>query len=126
MCENILLQNIKNDFLADEFFMLSWNAAVEHNKTWNNLKKKSQKREFRKKIKSELQKMLMSYSDKKVDEKTHYNNIEHLRKITEENGEGFDIGKRINLKKRIFPYSYLNTETVQPVRYYLRAMGNAI
>uniref|UniRef100_UPI0025D27464 hypothetical protein n=1 Tax=uncultured Treponema sp. TaxID=162155 RepID=UPI0025D27464 len=67
MNENILLQNEKNRFLADEFFMLSWAAATQHNKTWEQITEESDKKEFRQKIKNRLKKMMLNYADKIID-----------------------------------------------------------
>ena len=62
MAENILLQNEKNRFLADEFFMLSWAAAVQHNKTWKEISEESEKKEFRNSVKRELERIMLEYA----------------------------------------------------------------
>ena len=59
MSECSLLQNEKNRFLADEFFMLSWDAATEHNKTWTVIKGKKNQKEFKLKVKEELERILL-------------------------------------------------------------------
>lgn len=93
MIENTLLQNAKNRFLADEFFMLSWAATVQHNSTWKNLTCKCKQREFRKKVKEKLESMLLEYSSNPVEAEKHLDNIKRLHDFTKDNGEEFDIGK---------------------------------
>ena len=93
MNENILLQNEKNRFLADEFFMLSWEAAVQHNKVWNSLKTKNEQRIFRQKIKNRLEKMMLNYADKIIDSITHIKNIQLIQDFSKAEGEKLDIGK---------------------------------
>ena len=93
MNENILLQNEKNRFLADEFFMLSWAAATQHNKTWEQITEESDKKEFRQKIKNLLEKMMLNYADKIIDSITHIKNIQLIQDFSKDEGEKLDIGK---------------------------------
>lgn len=93
MVDTLLLQNEKNRFLADEFFMLSWEAATQHNKTWNQITEECGKKEFRNKIKEWLEIMMTNYAGHPVQPQEHINNIVSLADFSKEKGEELDIGK---------------------------------
>ena len=50
----------KELFLKSEFFMLSWGAAVQHNRIWKNNPTQKTKDGFREKIKAFLEENLMN------------------------------------------------------------------
>ena len=93
MEETTLLQNEKNRFLADEFFMLSWAAATQHNKTWTQITEDSEKSEYRQRIKNWLEAKMLIYAANTVQPEDHCNNIVELSAYSKENGEELDIGK---------------------------------
>ena len=93
MNENILHQNEKNRFLADEFFMLSWDAAVQHNRVWKSIKIEEEQKLFRQKIKVRLEKMMLNYAKGIVDSDVHIENIKSIQNFSIAEGEELDIGK---------------------------------
>lgn len=92
MNENYLLQNEKNRFLADEFFILSWCAAMQRNQTFAALENgadKTQKDDyikkkenFRETMKNAIFRMLPLYAETMVSREQHKKNIEELIKIS--------------------------------------------
>ncbi len=80
--ENKLLQTEKNNFLVNEFFMLSWEAAVHERNEGETLfaDKASEKEKFifKHEIKQFLLKMLSQYENK-VDSAKHFENIKAVR-----------------------------------------------
>ena len=80
-------------FLKNEFFMLSWGAAVQHNGVWNKNTTDKEKGIFRKKIKIFLEdKLSKDYSKRKVTEEEHITNIEKLQAKTKELGNRLNFG----------------------------------
>lgn len=85
-------------FLKNEFFMLSWGAAVQHNGVWKNNLTQKTKDGFREKIKAFLEEELMNTyltQDEKTDkcpvtEDQHINNIANLQK------KSIELGNRLN------------------------------
>ena len=100
MNEIILLQNEKNRFLADEFFMLSWDAAVQHNRVWKSIKIEEDQKLFRQKIKVRLEKMMLNYAKGIVDSDVHIENIKSIQNFSIAEGEELDIGKCQKLLNR--------------------------
>ena len=92
MNENNLLQNAQNRFLADEFFMLSWASAVQHNKVWNEIETDAEKNEFRRKMQGKIESLLLSYADASIESKQHIINIEQLKEFSKIEGEELKIG----------------------------------
>lgn len=92
------IQNQKELFLKSEFFMLSWEAAVQHNGVWKNNPTQKTKDGFREKIKAFLEEELMNTyltQDEKTDkcpvtEDQHINNIANLQK------KSIELGNRLN------------------------------
>ena len=84
-------------FLKNEFFMLSWGAAVQHNGVWNKNTTDKEKGIFRKKIKIFLEdKLSKDYSKRKVTEDEHIANIEELQSEIEKKGKDLLIGDCLN------------------------------
>ena len=80
-------------FLKNEFFMLSWGAAVQHNGVWKNNPTKKTKDGFREKIKAFLEnELLKDYDKRKVTEGEHITNIEKLQAKTKELGNALNFG----------------------------------
>lgn len=100
--KTFLVQNEKNRFLAEEFFMLSWEAASEHNKIFkfsteeelsqlNNQEPQSyetfikQKEQFMPDVKEFTEKIMLSYNSPKTDlEQLHYSNLEAFKNYVTE------------------------------------------
>lgn len=80
--ENKLLQTEKNKFLTEEFFMLSWEVAVQQRnkgeKIFNDNIKATKKYVFRHELKQFLLKMLLQYGNK-VDSEKHFENIKAVQ-----------------------------------------------
>lgn len=77
-------------FLKNEFFMLSWGAAVQHNGVWKNLNGKA---DFKMQIKAFLEnELLKDYGKRKVTEEEHITNIEKLQARTKELGNRLNFG----------------------------------
>ena len=85
------MQNAKNTFLANQFFLSAWAASVRRNKTWENLEG-NDRSEFRQKMKAKVEQILLSYTHP-IDSETHIKNIEDLHKFSKDNGVEFNIGK---------------------------------
>ena len=80
-------------FLKNEFFMLSWGAAVQHNGVWNKNTTNKEKGNFRIEIKKFLEDKLSEvYSKRKVTEEEHITNIEKLQAKTKELGNALNFG----------------------------------
>ena len=78
-------------FLKNEFFMLSWGAAVQHNGVWNKNTTDEEKGNFRIEIKKFLEDKLSEvYSKRKVTEDQHIENIVELQK------KSIELGNRLN------------------------------
>ena len=92
------IQNQKELFLKSEFFMLSWEAAVQHNGIWKNNPTQETKDGFREEIKAFLEKNLMNTyptQEEKTDncpvtEEQHIKNIAELQK------KSIELGNRLN------------------------------
>lgn len=77
-------------FLKNEFFMLSWGAAVQRNKSLKNLNVKA---DFKMQIKAFLEnELLKDYGKRKVTEEEHITNIEKLQAKTKELGNRLNFG----------------------------------
>ena len=77
-------------FLKNEFFMLSWGAAVQRNKS---LKNPNGKADFKMPIKAFLEnELLKDYGKRKVTEEEHITNIEKLQAKTKELGNALNFG----------------------------------
>ena len=73
------IQNQKELFLKSEFFMLSWEAAVQHNGIWKNNPTQETKDDFREEIKAFLEKNLMNtYQNYTINIIIH---IKHLTRL---------------------------------------------
>lgn len=84
-------------FLKNEFFMLSWGAAVQHNGVWNKNTTDKEKGIFRKNIKIFLEdKLSKDYSKRKVTEDEHIAIIEDLQSESEKQGKDLLIGDCLN------------------------------
>lgn len=81
----------KVPFLYDEFFMLSWAAAVQHNKVWNEIESDFEKNKFRQKIRKEINVILKEY-EKLVSEEKHIENIKKIQQFSKEFGNELNIG----------------------------------
>ena len=80
-------------FLKNEFFMLSWGAAVQRNGVWKNNPTQKTKDGFREKIKAFLEnELLKDYGERKVTEEEHITNIEKLQAKTKELGNRLNFG----------------------------------
>ena len=86
-------------FLKDEFFMLSWGAAVGHNGVWKNNPTQKAKDGFRRKIKAFLEKKMNTYAAQEeetdnwpVTEEQHIKNIVELQKESIEQGNRLNFG----------------------------------
>ena len=80
-------------FLKNEFFMLSWGAAVQHNGVWNKNTTNKEKGNFRIEIKKFLEDKLSEvYSKRKVTEEEHIANIEELQAKTKKLGNALNFG----------------------------------
>ena len=80
-------------FLKNEFFMLSWGAAVQHNGVWNKNTTNKEKGNFRIEIKIILEDKLSEvYSKRKVTEEEHIANIEELQAKTKKLGNALNFG----------------------------------
>lgn len=80
-------------FLKNEFFMLSWGAAVQRNGVWKNNPTQKTKDGFREKIKAFLEnELLKDYGERKVTEGEHITNIEKLQAKTKEFGNALNFG----------------------------------
>lgn len=87
------MSNSKEQFLKNEFFMLSWGAAVQRNGVWKNNPTKKTKDGFREKIKPFLEnELLKDYDKRKVTEGEHITNIEKLQAKTKELGNALNFG----------------------------------
>ena len=92
------IQDKKESFLKKEFFMLSWEAAVQHNGIWKNNPTQETKDGFREKIKAFLEENLMNTyptQEEKTDncpvtEEQHIKNIAELQK------KSIELGNRLN------------------------------
>lgn len=70
----------KKEFLKDEFFMLSWNAAVEHNKIWKHDDWSADKKnEFKKQIKFFIEELINDYKNNSPSEEDHIQKIQNLQ-----------------------------------------------
>lgn len=77
-------------FLKNEFFMLSWGAAVQRNQS---LKNPNGKADFKMPIKAFLEnELLKDYGKRKVTEEEHITNIEKLQAKTKELGNRLNFG----------------------------------
>ncbi|MFQ3547486.1 MAG: hypothetical protein SNJ56_04040 [Termitinemataceae bacterium] len=66
----------KQDFLYDQFFVMSWSAAVQRIRTFNEDVDENQKAEFKNNVKNYIiTNILPAYSKGSVDENTHVKNI---------------------------------------------------
>ena len=84
-------------FLKDEFFMLSWGAAVEHNGVWKNNPTQNAKDDFRKKIKAFLEEKMNAYAAQ--EEKTDNCPVteeQHIKNIAELQEKSIKLGNRLN------------------------------
>lgn len=70
--------NNKDVFLLDEFFENSWNAAVQRNQTYNDNVSKEDKKLLKNNVKQIVIEMLDEYSEKKIDDDVHYENIDKI------------------------------------------------
>lgn len=89
------LEKLKERFLTSEFFMLSWAAAVQHNKIWKEkfANNDSLKKKFKNEIFEFLKKEIMpNYYKKEISDSEHIKNIEKIQKLSEEKGNKLNIG----------------------------------
>lgn len=89
-CEELKAK--KEEFLKYEFFLKSWEAAVEHNEIWLGDWTDEQKTEFRKQIKDFVEKVMDDYKNKSPDEEVHIQNIEKLQEKCEKLNNKLNIG----------------------------------
>lgn len=84
-------------FLKNEFFMLSWGAAVQHNGVWNKNTTDKEKGIFRKKIKAFLEELMNTYltQEEKTD-KCPVTEDQHIKNIVKLQEESIKLGNRLN------------------------------
>lgn len=84
------MNEAQSKFLKTEFFILSWDAASQHNKI---LKNPNGKADFKMQIKAFLEnELLKDYGERKVTEEEHITNIEKLQAKTKELGNRLNFG----------------------------------
>ena len=84
------MNEAQSEFLKTEFFILSWDAASQHNKIWKNPIGKA---DFKMQIKAFLEnELLKDYGKRKVTEEEHITNIEKLQAKTKELGNALNFG----------------------------------
>ena len=87
------MNEAQSKFLKTEFFILSWDAATEHNLVWNKNTTDKEKVFFRKNIKIFLEdKISEVYGERKVTEEEHITNIEKLQAKTKKLGNALNFG----------------------------------
>ena len=109
------IEEKKKEFLKDEFFMFSWNAAVEHNKIWLNSWKKNQKIEFKTKIKTFVEDMMNNYKCNSISEEEHLRNIEKIQEKSKIDGNKLDIGICQKLLNMMCKYYWCAGWIAEPV-----------
>lgn len=88
----------KKNFLVNEFFLRSWEAAVQHNGIYNKNKKitDEQKSELRGKIQEKLQNIINTEYSKPVSSEKHCKNLEKF-KATIESLDKEKILEKVNI-----------------------------
>ena len=65
-----LLQDKKNRFLADQFFLAAWASAIRHDKTWIELAEQEARDAFKEKKKAEYENIVPATG--KASKAEHY------------------------------------------------------
>lgn len=85
---------MKNEFLRNEFFLMSWLAAFQRNKTFKSLdeiKNKNEKEiiesgktKFKKEMQQAIYKMLPQYAEEEISPERHHENIKSLMSLSKD------------------------------------------
>ena len=88
------IEEKKNKFMMEQFFLASWKAALSHNHFWEEGINYNQKRNFRIEVYRTVKEIIESYKIlKEVSSELHQKNIDKLKKLHPENGSELGIGK---------------------------------
>lgn len=111
----------KKNFIINEFFTMSWGAAVQHNKTYKTGVTNKQKTEFKNGmiafIKTDI---LPKYYDERVAEECHVKSIEQIKQYAEKEYKNilnnciFKYGTAQKLLNLVLKYLWCLSEIPEP------------